>query len=367
MRVLFFATFFKFEGNETNYTDEVKAVVKLYPEVEFLVYTVNQRKNQITKYAKNILWVERKNLKNIKVLWLFLKDMIKIFTEYKPTVIHSPYVIESIIMSIFGKIFRIRSIFHGRGLDINYKPFISFKSYVLAKIACKMNNKIITVSKSLKKDIISLNVSKQKIIPIYDGIDFSEFSPTGKETKADKDKFEIIHASRYSPEKRQDLIIEVCKELRDNNYNFHFTFIGYGALENTLKALIKKYNLEKWITMAGFIEHNNVYKYLERADLYIQPSISEGMPKSVFEAMSMELSVVLTKVGGMVELYNEPGVILIEKNNKQQLYDGIVYFINKPDIVKIGGKKNREFVRKHFNWEIHAKKLYKTYSDLKRK
>ena len=216
----------------------------------------------------------------------------------------------------------------------------------------------------MKKDIIKLKVPSKKIIPIYDGLDFSDFPLEKRKKKTNLDKFEILHANRFSPEKRQDLIIEVCEELRKNDVNFHLTFIGYGQLEKDLNNLIKKKNLEDWVTIAGFVEHRRVYEYMQNADLYIQPSISEGMPKSVYEAMYMELPIVMTNIGGMAELNIKPGTILIEKNNKNQLYDGIKTFINDPHRRMIGGKKNREFVIRNFNWELHAEKLYKLYKEL---
>ncbi|MFX0132332.1 MAG: glycosyltransferase family 4 protein [Candidatus Hodarchaeota archaeon] len=368
MRILFFSTFFDFRGEPTNLADEVLALIKLKPETEYLVYTVGpfNKKNRVIKYSRNIILVERKNLRDPKVFFLFLKDMKKIFIKFKPQIIHSVYVIESLIMGIIGKIFRTPSIMHGRGTDVNYFPFKRLKSFILAKFAFKLNNQIITVSKSMKNDIMRLKVPSNKIIPIYDGLDFSDFPLKKREEKSKGEKFEILHANRFSPEKRQDLIIEVCSELRENNVNFHLTFIGYGLLEEELKTLIKKNNLENWITMAGFIEHRRVYEFMQKADLYIQPSETEGMPKSVYEAMYMELPIVMTNVGGMSELNIKPGTILIEVNNKEQLYNAIITYMNDPKKRKLGGRKNRQFILKNFNWELHAKKLYGLYKDLRK-
>jgi glycosyltransferase involved in cell wall biosynthesis len=270
-------------------------------------------------------------------------------------------------MGIFAKIFRVPSILHGRGTDLNYDPFFSLKSNLLARIACKINKKIITVSKTMKSDVMKLNVPENKITYIYDGLDFSKFTPKKIKDFSNNKTFEMIHANRFSPEKCQDLIIEVCRELKENNVNFRLTMIGYGPLENVLKTLIKKYHLENCVIMGGFIEHDKVPLYLQNADLYVQPSLTEGMPKSVYEAMSMELPVVITNVGGMSELNVNPGVFKIEKNNKKQLYDAIIHFMTNCEDRKIGGKKNREYVLKNFNWDLHSKKLHKIYLELKKK
>lgn len=369
MRVLFFGTYFQFRGKETYISDEIDAVVKNYPDIKYVVYNVGPYYpiNRIVKYSKNVLWVQRKELKNLKMIILFVKDMIKIFTKFKPDSIHSIYVIESFIMGIFGKIFRVPSILHSRGMDINYDPFVSLKSNILSRITAKINNYILTVSKAMKRDTIRLNIPQKKVIALYDGIDFSIFNPTNKKLKRNKEKLEILHVGQFNLVKKHDLMIEVCKELRDNNINFHFKFTGYGFLEKHLKSLIKKYNLENWVHMAGYTDHDKIPEFLAKGDLYIQPSISEGMPISVLEAMSMNLPVILTKVGGMPELIENGGGILIDVNNKRQLYDAILYYINNPSKLDIDGKRNGQFVRKNFNWDNHAKVLYNLYMELSKK
>ncbi len=354
---MFFGTYFEFRGKETYISEEIDSIIKNYPNVIFLVYTVGpfNKRNQLIRYNKNVLWVQRKNLKNISVMFLFLKDMIKIFTKFKPNVIHSIYIIESLIMGVLGKIFKVPSILHSRGMDFNYYPFISLKSNILARISCKLNNIILTVSKVMKQDGIRLNVPEKKIVPLYDGINFSLFNPIEKKN-SQKDRFEILHIGRFEPEKCHKLIIETCKKLKDNNINFHLSLTGYGSLENYIKDLIKSYELDNWITIVGYTDHDKIPDFLSKGDLYIQPSFSETFGISVLEAMSMELPIVITRAGGMIELYTKPGVILVEKNSKEQLYDGILAFFNNPQLRKVGGEKNRELALKNFNWDTHAKK-----------
>ncbi|TFF87115.1 MAG: glycosyltransferase family 4 protein [Promethearchaeota archaeon] len=369
MRILFFGTYFQFRGKETYVSDEIDAVSYKYPNIEYLIYTVGpfNKKNSLIRYSKKILWIRRKDLKSIKILLLFLKEIIKIFTKFKPDVIHSIYVKESLIMGVIGKIFGVPSVFHSRGMDFNYYPFKSLKSNILARIAAKLNNVILTVSKVMKYDSRKLNIAQKKVISLYDGIDFSLFNLSDKERSLNRKHLEILHVGRFNPEKRQELIIEACKKLRDNGLNFHLTITGYGQLENHLKNLIRKYQLESKVSMIGYTDHDKVPEIMKKADIYIQPSLSEGMPISVLEAMSMELPVILTRVGGMTELILKRGGVLIEINNISQLYDAIVYYINNPNIIRVDGIRNRKFIKENFNWEVHAKELYKIYNKLSKR
>ena len=367
MRILFFGTYFKFRGKETYISEEIDSVIKNYPNIKYLVYTVGpfNKSNRLIRYNKNVLWVQRRNLKNITVLLLFLKDMIKIFTKFKPNVIHSIYVVESLIMGFLGKIFRVPSILHSRGMDFNYYPFKNLKSNVLARISCKLNKIILTVSKVMKQDSIRLNVPQKKVIFLYDGIDLSMFKPIEKKTDLNNKKLKILHVGRFYPVKCHDLIIETCKELKENNIDFHLTFCGYGPLEDHIKNLIKRYHLSSWISVAGYVDHDKIPDYMAKADLFILPSLSEGMPISVLEAMSMKLPVILTRVGGMPELIQKNrGGILIEADNKKQLYEAILYYFLNPQKLESDGTNNREFILKNFNWDTHAEKLYQIYLKL---
>ncbi|MEE9377755.1 MAG: glycosyltransferase family 4 protein [Candidatus Lokiarchaeia archaeon] len=357
LRVLFFSSLFETNiGNETYYTQEINSFIRKYPYVEFLIYTIDRRKNKITRYHKNVLWIERKNWKEFH----FFKDMIKIFMKFKPDVIHSVYVVPSLIMGFFGKFFRVPSILHGRGMDMNYYPFYRLKSKILLKVASKINNKILTVSNAMRRDVLKFKIPIKKVITIYDGVDFVRFNPVNKKFYSNK-RLEILHNGRFSPEKCHDIIIKVCKKLRDNNINFHLTLMGVGKLENQVRELIRRYDLHDFITFLGWIDHKKLPNYMINMDLFILPSLTEGLSISALEAMSMKLPMILTKVGGNPEIAQRVGCILIEKNNHEQLYNAILYYFNNPKDVERGGNINREFIINNFNWDTHSKKLYNLY------
>ena len=72
-----------------------------------------------------------------------------------------------------------------------------------------MNKKILTVSKTMKKEVMRLNVPEKKIQHIYNGVDNKLFRPILRRNYSNIKRFELIHIGRYSPEKCQDLMIKV--------------------------------------------------------------------------------------------------------------------------------------------------------------
>lgn len=363
LRVIFFSSLFKsIHGTETFYNQEINTFIRNYPNVEFLIYTIDRKKNKLTRYHENILWIERKNWRNFH----FFKEIIKVFIKFKPDIIHSVYVVPSLIIGSFGKLFRIPSILHGRGMDMNYYPFYILKSKILLIISGKINDKILTVSNAMRKDVLKFKISNKKVTTLYDGVDFNEFNPINKKFYSNK-QLEILHNGRFSPEKAHNIIIKACKKLRDNNIKFHLTLIGSGKLENQVRDLIKRYDLYDFVTFLGYIDHKKIPKFMIDKDIFILPSLTEGLPISALEAMSMKLPMILTKVGGNPEIAQDIGCILIDKNNHKQLYKAILYYYNNPKDIERGGNINRETIIKSFNSDIHAKKLYDLYLLLKNK
>ena len=137
----------------------------------------------------------------------------------------------------------------------------------------------------MKRDIMRLNVPEQKITHIYNGVDNQLFQPTRNKKIEHDDVFELIHIGRYSPEKGQGLILDVLKELRDHNYKCHLTMIGFGhkilrnnvighKIQEEILTEIKEKKLEKFVTLVGFIDHDKIPQYLEKAHIFLQPSLS---------------------------------------------------------------------------------------------
>jgi len=366
LRILYFTPLFTFSHSrtETYLTNEVNILVKNYPDIEFLIYVVNTpKKNRVIKINDRILRVNRKSYNN----FLFFKEMIKIFIKFKPNIIHSHYVVPSIIINFFAKIFRIPTILHGRGEDVNYFPFHSAKSKMLLLIAGKLNDRIITVSKSTRDNFLRFKTKRNKVKVIYNGINFNYFNPREKIFFSSQYPLEILHVGRFHVRKGQHHIIEACKKLKDNNVKFHLTLIGGGPLRKLLVELIKKYELEDYVDLLGWIDYRKIPNYMQKADVLVFPSITEGLPNVVLEAMSMKLAVILTRIGGNLELAQDKGSILVDTNNPQQLFEGILYYYNHPKELEIGGEINRNFIINSFSWDVHGKKLYQEYESLIKK
>lgn len=102
-----------------------------------------------------------------------------------------------------------------------------------------------------------------------------------------------------------DTAISFINGMRKLGYNVHLYILGKGD-KTQFSKMIKKYNVEPYIHFTSEIKGgNDVLKWLDNFDLYIHPSLTEGLPRALIEAMSRGLPAIGTKVGGIPELLDK--------------------------------------------------------------
>ncbi|MBU4141985.1 glycosyltransferase [Patescibacteria group bacterium] len=108
---------------------------------------------------------------------------------------------------------------------------------------------------------------------------------------------------------------------------------GENPDKKQIQELVEKHPLKKNIHLIEFIE--NAASYLKAFDIFILPSLKEGLPYTILEAMAAEVPVIATNVGGIPEIFGEESnKFLIQPKNSQQLAEKIKYFINNRENIK---------------------------------
>ena len=121
-------------------------------------------------------------------------------------------------------------------------------------------------------------------------------------------KIKIATSGGLVSYKGQQLVIQALAKLRaqgKTNYEYHLAGSGDDI---TLRNLSKELGVEDQVVFEGRLAHEQMFTWLDEMDLYIQPSMTEGMPRSLIEAMSRGLPALGTKTGGIPELLGETQV-----------------------------------------------------------
>ena len=134
-------------------------------------------------------------------------------------------------------------------------------------------------------------------------------------------------------------IIPFIKELRYHKDQFNdciFLLVGNGEQEEEVKSFLKEYDLEELFILTGYKE--NVYKFYPIIDIFFLPSLYEGLPMVILEAMSFGKTVVSMDVGSINEVVtNNKSGVLIEKQNYRQFIEKLINLkLNKELLSKYG-------------------------------
>ncbi len=165
----------------------------------------------------------------------------------------------------------------------------------------------------------------------------------------------LITTSRLTAKNGLDDVIRALKFLPDN---FKFLILGTGELENKLRGLAKKLGLAGRVKFLGHIAHAEIPKYLKVSDIFIRPSLSEGMGNSFIEAMAANLPVVATPVGGIPDfIINDQTGFLVKVKNPEEIA-GAVKNISEDGLRRTEVVKNaHELAIKNYDWDMLARQM----------
>ena len=144
--------------------------------------------------------------------------------------------------------------------------------------------------------------------------------------------------------KGQQYVIKAMKTLKESGINVTYYLAG-GGNQDFLKKIARKEGVKSQVVFLGELTIRDVYKYIDIADIYIQPSLQEGLPRSVIEAMSRGCPCVGSKTAGTPELIEEE--YTFKRSSSDAIVESINYILSR-DLKKIA-MRNFEFAKKYKN------------------
>lgn len=160
--------------------------------------------------------------------------------------------------------------------------------------------------------------------------------------------------------KGHEYVIKAISKINANpksKLRYKYYVIGNGNQER-LKNISKKYNVENDVIFLGSLSHKDVFKKLDEIDIYIQPSLQEGLPRAMVEAMSRGLPVFGTNCGGIPELINKESIF--DKKNVKQIVK-ILENVDREQLINLAKINYKE--SKEYNSEFLDQKRIKIMED----
>ena len=112
----------------------------------------------------------------------------------------------------------------------------------------------------------------------------------------------LLCVGRLTPAKCQVLLVQACARLRDAGVAFHLTLVGAGPDRGRVERALAELGMQDLITLTGALNQNQVREQFAQADIFVLPSLAEGIPVVLMEAMASGVPCVTTPVNGIPEL-----------------------------------------------------------------
>ena len=157
----------------------------------------------------------------------------------------------------------------------------------------------VALSEKVQKTIQEeYKMSTDNIPVVFNGIDLSRCTP--KESYEFEDTFKVVHVGRFCDVKNHIGLVSAFELFHREYANTELHLIGDGELRNSVETIVREKNLEECIIFHGL--QSDVHEFLNKMDVFTLPSIYEGIPMTIIEAMGTGLPVVATDVGGIPDM-----------------------------------------------------------------
>lgn len=238
----------------------------------------------------------------------------------------------------------------------------------IEKIALENADKLVAVSKMMKKDLLKyFNVKEENIVVIHNGIDLNKWQHTPisnalKKQYEIKDDY-ILFVGRPTPQKGMEYLIDAA-DFIDQSVQIVFAAVGSDTKDYEDRMTEKVQTKKNILWIHKLLKEEEYVQLYSSAKVFVCPSIYEPFGIINLEAMATQTPVVATKVGGILEVvgHNETG-LLVEPANPKQIADAVNELLKNENKRKTFGLAGRKRVEQYFSWEkiaIQTKELYES-------
>ena len=252
--------------------------------------------------------------------------------------------------------------FKGEGQPLKMRVMIAMELFLY-----RFFRRIVAVSRPIREVLVNAGADPHKVVIIKNGVDIA---PGGDLDPADRlklradlgvtpDQVLILNSGRLSRQKGQWNIIRAAADLKEAGRPVRFLIVGEGPLGPELEALVRQHDVADVVTLSGF--RDDVEALLQAADLFILPSLDEGMPMSLLEAAGRRLPVVVTPVGDVADLITDGETgLLIPPEDVPALVQAITRLMEDPSL----GRRMGEAVFKKLEQEYSSEAMYRHYAEV---
>ncbi len=278
----------------------------------------------------------------------------------------SPMTIGLIAKALWGKPVLIKLTgggSHGNLREIQRLPFTQLRKRMMQRV-----DQFVAVSVEVETGLRTWCIPVERIAQIPNGVDTVRFAPpTPKDRQRDRESLGLdassqitIFVGRLSAVKRVDTLLRAWKNVHQVYPNARLLLLGDGPERTALHALADELDLGQTLTFCGALR--DVLPYLQAADLFVLPSVSEGLSNALLEAMAVGLPCIASNIGGNVDLINDgENGLLFRPDNVEHLTEVLLRLLQDDIKRREFGRRARKTIEADYSLDKVTEKYVELY------
>ena len=304
----------------------------------------------------------RKN--NIFIFIKYIIEATKVLLKYRNRGyvfhgldVYSNIFIPAVIAKFLGYPVALKLAAYPSGLSVSKSKFILF----LRRLTARFIDRFFAISLEIVDELTGLKINKKKIALVFNGVSIPKCQKE-KKSVISNDPIVLLFTGSLVERKRPHILIEAIAKSR-NPSAWVLKLVGPEQslpYLDQMKVAAKDYGLLDQVKFLGF--KDDLTQFYKEADLYALPSLSEGMPNGVLEAMSYSLPLIISNFSSAALLCdNDNGYIA---DTVEEIANALDAFVENPNYFQMKGLKSYELVGQKFNLSKVAKSYIAIFNEI---
>jgi len=241
----------------------------------------------------------------------------------------------------------------------------------LGSLLLKLSNKTIALTENNRQLLLKMGAPEDKVVIIPNGVDIIKYGKVRLSNNVRKgsnsDAHILLYVGRIDWNKGLERVVEALPIIIKEFGRTRFLMVGpdYAGHSKNLLCLARKLGVHNSIFMTGRVSEEELLLYYSMADIFVFPSIYEGLSLSLLEAMASHIPIISSKSGGTGDiLVDGVHALLLDDCSSQEIFNNVSTLLREPKLAKRLQKNAFDLVSKKYTWKAVVDKLESIYEEL---
>ena len=304
-------------------------------------------------------------LRILRVIWA----LYRIFRQQRFDLLHTHGYFADICALPIARLCRIPALSTCHGfINTDWKLQLNNRMDLWSLRLCK---RVLAVSDGIRNGLEERGINKEKIRVITNAVPVPSLAMQNDKDRRcfrqqhgiSPEEFVFVYVGRLSEEKGLHYLLEAFSGLIRSAICARLVLIGDGPQLKMLEQRVAELDLERQVSLTGF--QKQISPWLAIADCFVLPSLTEGTPMALLEAMAAGVPIVATGVGGVPDVItNGVNGLLVPCANAEALRDGMSRIIAHPELREKYRCEARKTVESRYSVQPWCQKILQIYQDL---